>query len=132
MRRLIRAMLCGSIVLASVAPAAAERPTDPAQLLLWLLSMGASGERTPVTKIDINSASVDRLTAVPGVDRRQALQIIGHRPYAKLEELVRAGVEPRVIERLARFLSVESQATRRASAVPAGTASEAARASTGP
>ena len=132
MRRLIRAMLCGAIVFASVAPVAAERPTDPAQLLLWLLSMGTSGERTPATKIDINSASVDRLTAVPGVDRRQALQIIAHRPYARLEELVRAGVEPRVIERLSRFLSVESPATRRASSVPAATASEAARAATSP
>jgi DNA uptake protein ComE-like DNA-binding protein len=129
MRRLIRAMLCGSIVFASVAPAAAERPTDPAQLLLWLLSMGTSGERTPATKIDINSAAVDRLTTVPGVDRRQALQIIAHRPYAKLEELVRAGVEPRVIERLSRFLSVDSQRPR-ASSVPAGSASEAARTST--
>ena len=129
MRRLIRAMLCGSIVFASVAPAAAERPTDPAQLLLWLLSMGTSGERTPATKIDINSASVDRLTTVPGVDRRQALQIIAHRPYAKLEDLARAGVEPRVIERLSRFLSVDSQ-TPRASSVPAGSASEAARTST--
>jgi len=132
MRRLIRAMLCAAIVFASVAPAAAERPTDPAQLLLWLLSMGTSGERTPATKIDINSASADRLAAVPGVDRRQALQIIAHRPYAKLEDLARAGVEPRVIERLSRFLSVESHATRRASAVPAGTTSEAARASTSP
>jgi len=127
-------MLCAAIVFASVAPAAAERPTDPAQLLLWLwlLSMGTSGERTPATKIDINSASVDRLTTVPGVDRRQALQIIAHRPYARLEELVRAGVEPRVIERLSRFLSVESPATRRASSVPAATASEAARAATSP
>jgi DNA uptake protein ComE-like DNA-binding protein len=117
-------MLCGSIVLASVAPAAAERPADPAQLLLWFLTMGNYGERTPVTKIDINSASVDRLTEVPGVDRRQALQIIANRPYAKLEELVRAGLTPRVIERLTRFLSVESHATPRASAVSAGAASE--------
>ena len=126
MKCLIRAMLCGSIVLASVAPAAAERPTDPAQLLLWLLTMGNYGERTPVTKVDINSASVDRLTEVPGVDRRQALQIIANRPYAKVEELVRAGFAPRVIKRLTRFLSVESHANDHSSAVPAGTSSEAA------
>jgi len=94
--------------------------------------MGSSVERTPVTKIDINSASVDRLTEAPGVDRRQALQIIAHRPYARLEELVRAGLTPRVIERLSRFMSVESHAIGRASAVPAGTASEAARAATSP
>ena len=86
---------------------AAERPTHPSGLLLWLLSLNPR-EQTERQKIDVNSATAEALTAIPGLDRRQALQIIAHRPYATLHELVRAGLTARYIERLTGLLTVES------------------------
>ena len=88
-------------------PAVAEHPSDSGQLLLWLLSLGMAQSQGD-QKIDINSATVEQLRAVPGIDRRQALRIIARRPYAKLQELIRAGLSPRSIERLARFLTVDA------------------------
>jgi hypothetical protein len=52
---------------------AAERPTNPAQLLVWFLSLNTSREQAERPKIDVNSATAEALTGVPGLDRRQAL-----------------------------------------------------------
>jgi hypothetical protein len=98
-------------------PAVAERPSDSGQLLLWLLSLGM-GQLQGNQKIDINSATAEQLRAVPGIERRQALRIVTQRPYAKLQELVRAGLSPRTIERLARFLTVDADSP---SALPSPT-----------
>jgi hypothetical protein len=89
---------------------AAERPTNPAQLLLWFLSLNGPREQGDRPKIDVNSASAETLSAVPGLDRRQALQIIAHRPYASLQELVRAGLSTRFIDRLAGLLTADASA----------------------
>jgi DNA uptake protein ComE-like DNA-binding protein len=92
---------------------AAERPTNPAQLLLWFLSLSPH-EETERQKINVNSASAEELSAVPGLDRRQALQIIAHRPYASLHDLGRAGLSARSIDRLAGLLTVDARATAHA------------------
>ena len=89
---------------------AAERPTNPAQLLLWFLTLSPH-EQTEREKIDVNSASAEELSAVPGLDRRQALQIIAHRPYASLQDLGRAGLSARSIDRLAGLLTVDARPT---------------------
>jgi predicted DNA-binding helix-hairpin-helix protein len=107
---------------------AAERPTNPAQLLLWFLSMNGSREQGERQKIDVNSASAETLSAVPGLDRRQALQIIAHRPYATLQDLVRAGLSTRFIDRLAGLLTADARMADRApqpSAAAAATKSPA-------
>ena len=98
---------------------AAERPSNPAQLLLWFLSMNGSREQGERQKIDVNSASAETLSAVPGLDRRQALQIIAHRPYATLQELVRAGLSVRFIDRLAGLLTADARSAPQPSAAPA-------------
>jgi DNA uptake protein ComE-like DNA-binding protein len=98
---------------------AAERPTNPAQLLLWFLSMNGRQEQGERQKIDVNSASAETLSAVPGLDRRQALQIIAHRPYATLQELVRAGLSTRFIDRLAGLLTADARSASQPSAAPA-------------
>jgi DNA uptake protein ComE-like DNA-binding protein len=106
---------------------AAERPTNPAQLLVWFLSLNTSREQAERPKIDVNSATAEALTGVPGLDRRQALRIIAHRPYATLQDLVRAGLSTRFIERLTALLTVESNAVDRAtqpSAAPAAATRE--------
>ena len=100
---------------------AAERPANPSGLLLWLLSLDRreQGERP---KIDVNSATAEALTALPGLDRRQALRIIAHRPYATLQELVRAGLTARYIERLTGLLTVDPRPTGHTSEPTAGVA----------
>jgi DNA uptake protein ComE-like DNA-binding protein len=89
---------------------AAERPTNPAQVLLWFLSLNPAREQAEERpKIDVNSATAEALSAIPGLDRRQALKIIAHRPYATLQELGRAGLSTRIIDRLTGLLTVDSK-----------------------
>jgi DNA uptake protein ComE-like DNA-binding protein len=113
----------------STLASAAERPTNPAQLLLWFLSLDTAREQADERpKIDVNSATAETLSAIPGLNRRQALQIIAHRPYATLQELARAGLSTRFIARLAGLLTVDSKVGDRVtqpSAAPAA-ATEAA------
>lgn len=101
---------CGILILSLASspalPAAAERPSNAGQLLFWLLGLNVTREQGRPSKIDVNSASVEELGAVPGIERRQVLRIVAQRPYAKLPDLVRAGLSPRLIERLAAFLTV--------------------------
>jgi DNA uptake protein ComE-like DNA-binding protein len=97
-----------SLALASARPAFAERPSDGGQLLLWLLGLNMAHEQRTPRKVDVNSATVDELAAVPGMERRQAQQITVNRPYARLRDLVRAGLSPRLIEHLAPLLTLDS------------------------
>jgi DNA uptake protein ComE-like DNA-binding protein len=91
----------------TASPVAAERPTDAGQVFFWLLGLHMTPEPGEHGKVDVNSASVNELRAVPGIERRQALLIIAQRPYAKLADLVRAGLSPHLIERLTAFLTVD-------------------------
>jgi hypothetical protein len=99
-----------SLVLPSALPAAAERPSDAGQLLFWLLGLNMAREQGTPRKIDVNSATVEELAAVPGMERRQAQKITVNRPYAKLQDLARAGLSPSLIEHLAPLLTVDSDA----------------------
>jgi DNA uptake protein ComE-like DNA-binding protein len=130
MRVTFSALLALSLISASTPVSAAERPTNPAQLLLWLLSMNTQGEQTERPKIDVNSATAETLTAVPGLDRRQALRIIANRPYATLQDLVRSGLSTRFIERLAGLLTVDSKVVERLSAEPSSGTTSAGKAAT--
>jgi hypothetical protein len=100
--------LLGSALLAAPAAAGAERSSGSGQLVLWLLGLRTVQEQGPL-RVDINSATVGELGAVPGLERRQALRIIAQRPYATLQDLTRAGLSPAAIARLAGFLVVDSE-----------------------
>jgi hypothetical protein len=105
-------LACGIAILVTAflstpAAAGAERSSGSGQLVLWLLGLRTAQEQGP-QKVDINSASVAQLGAVPGMDRRQALRIVSQRPYATLQDLTRAGLSPAAIERLAEFLALDS------------------------
>jgi DNA uptake protein ComE-like DNA-binding protein len=106
------AAACGSLALSlvflSVLPASAERPSDAGQLLLWLLGLNRAHEQRTPRKVDVNSATVDELAAVPGMERRLAHQIAVNRPYTRLRDLVRAGLSPELIEHFAPLLTVDS------------------------
>lgn len=101
-----------SLACASTAPAA-ERPSSPG-FLVWLLSLNAQRENGEPRKIDVNSATAEKLAGVPGLDRRQALRIIASRPYATLQDLARAGLSARFIKRLEGLLTTDSRSVQSA------------------
>ena len=110
--RLVAAVgaLAFALVFPPAHPAAAERPSDAGRLLLWLLGLNVAREQGPVGKVDVNTATVEELAAVPGVERRQAHRITTNRPYAKLQDLARAGLSRHLIDRLAGSLTVDPPA----------------------
>jgi DNA uptake protein ComE-like DNA-binding protein len=97
-------------LLCPVVPAAAETFSDAEQVLFWLVGVNKAREQGTPRKLDINSASVEQLAAVPGLDRRKALRVTTRRPYARLEDLTRAGLSLRLIDRLTELLTVDHDA----------------------
>ena len=49
-------------------------------------------ERGRSSKLDLNSANENELSALPGIDRREARKIIAGRPYRAPHELVEKGI----------------------------------------
>jgi DNA uptake protein ComE-like DNA-binding protein len=105
-------ILAFSLVFPAALPASAERPSDAGQILLWLLGLNTAREQGASRKIDVNSATVEELAAVPGLERHQAQRIIVNRPYAKLQDLERAGLSSRLIEHLTALLTVDPTKTK--------------------
>jgi competence protein ComEA len=60
--------------------------------------LSQSTGRPPATEkkelLDINSASVDALTALPGIGDAHAKRIVAGRPYKDKDELVKKGILP--------------------------------------
>ena len=60
--------------------------------------LAQSTGRPPATEkkepLDINSASVDALTALPGINDAYAKRIVVGRPYKEKDELVKKGILP--------------------------------------
>jgi competence protein ComEA len=62
---------------------------------------------TPVIKVSIMTASVEELAGVPGVNRKLAADIVKHRPYKSMDELVKVrGIGPKMILILRKVLTV--------------------------
>jgi DNA uptake protein ComE-like DNA-binding protein len=93
-----------------VSPVAAQSVSGAGELLFWLVGVNKARERSTPQKLDINSASVEQLAVLPGLDRRQALRVTTLRPYARLEDLTRAGLSLRLIARLGGLLMVSQDA----------------------
>lgn len=64
---------------------------------------------SPITKVDVNTGSMESLVAIPGIGEALAARIIASRPYASLDDLIRVqGVSARSLERWAPMLAVEA------------------------
>jgi predicted DNA-binding helix-hairpin-helix protein len=101
-----------SLTFSPIVAPAGDRFSNADQIMFWLLGARMAQEQRPA-KIDVNRATGDELRAIPGIEPQQVVRIIAERPYAKLRDLVRAGLSPRVIDRLAAFLTVNDDAARR-------------------
>jgi DNA uptake protein ComE-like DNA-binding protein len=61
----------------------------------------------PVVKVSIMTADVEELARVPGVNRKLAGEIVKHRPYKSMDELVKVrGIGPKMILILRKVLTV--------------------------
>jgi competence protein ComEA len=91
-------------------PAIAEAPTTLQP------SAGVSGASPPVSGattaqgglININTASVDQLTSLPGIGPAKATAIVEGRPYASVDDLDRvSGIGPKTIEQLRDLITTQ-------------------------
>ena len=65
-------------------------------------------EEKPSFPVDVNTATVEELDAIPYVSSTVAEAIIAHRPYASHEDLLKVpGIKERMLERIRPYTSVE-------------------------
>jgi hypothetical protein len=60
----------------------------------------------PAVSVDLNNASEKDLDSLPGVGPATAKKIIEHRPYQSVDDLSKAGVAAKVIERIRPMVTV--------------------------
>jgi competence ComEA-like helix-hairpin-helix protein len=78
----------------------------------------AASSNTPASgaKVDINTASEKELEALPGVGSKTAEKIIAKRPYSSVEDLSRAGVSKKTMEKIAPLVTASRSRSRSSSA----------------
>lgn len=62
--------------------------------------IGWAQAKTPAKTVDLNSASGKELESLPGVGPATAKKIIANRPYKSADELTKAGMSRKAIEKL--------------------------------
>ena len=80
-------------------------------LLLWGPVSGMAQPKMPTIpggrpKLDLNTAPLDQLQKLPGLNEATAKQIIAGRPYKSLGELEKVGLSKPTIDKLAPMLTV--------------------------
>ncbi len=83
---------------ASEPPAGVSGQPDPAS---------TEGESPATGRVNINTASLDALTTLPGIGPSKAAAIIANRPYDSPQDLERVpGIGPKTVERLLDWITV--------------------------
>jgi DNA uptake protein ComE-like DNA-binding protein len=92
MRDICRHVLAGTLALLAVLPACSSRDRDRMERQAREI-VGDDDERRERDRgVDLNSASRDRLTRLPGLTDEDATRIVENRPYANERALVRKKV----------------------------------------
>jgi competence protein ComEA len=86
-------------------------------LSIFLLCLGRA-LAADSSAVDINSASAAELKAVKGIGEATATKIISSRPYKSLDDLTKAGLSVKKIDKLRPYLTVGAAAAATASAPP--------------
>ena len=77
-------------------------------ILVLALGLVVFGAILVQAKVNINEATLEQLTSLPGVGPTTAQNIIDARPYATVDELTKAKrIGPKVLERLRPYITVE-------------------------
>jgi DNA uptake protein ComE-like DNA-binding protein len=108
----------------STAPTKAEATTGPR-------ASASVASSTTHKHVDVNTATLQELEAVPGIGEATAKKIVAGRPYASLSELSRVGVPDATIQKAHSYLSV-SHPKKKVAPVAASTAATGASASAPP
>ena len=75
----------------------------------------ASASQSESARVDLNSASEAELDKLPGVGPATAKTIIAGRPYSSVNDLARAGVPARTIEKITPLVTVSAGSSARTS-----------------
>jgi competence protein ComEA len=68
---------------------------------------GGHTPSAPLAPLDINTATVAELEALPGIGPKMAEAIIASRPYSTVEDLLRVkGIGPATLEKLRPYITV--------------------------
>jgi len=92
-------------------------------LALMALPAAAAGKAAPTTPVNVNTATQQQLEALPGIGAATAKKIIAGRPYASVDELSKAGVSAKTLEKIKSLVTVGTTA-------PAAAPAPAAKAAT--
>ena len=97
----------------------------------------ATKSASPAAKVDINSAGEAELEKLPGIGKATAKKIIAGRPYHSVEDLSKAGVPPKTVEKITPLVTAgpsqaSMPATPPSAPVPAATQKGAAPEKTKP
>jgi DNA uptake protein ComE-like DNA-binding protein len=85
-----------------------------ASLFLFSLTVGLAAASKSAGKVDLNSASEKDLEALPGVGKATAAKIVANRPYGSVDELSKAGLSAKTIDKLRSHVTAGSAASPRA------------------
>jgi DNA uptake protein ComE-like DNA-binding protein len=88
--------------------------TAAASLLLFSLTVGLGAASKSTAKVDLNSASEKELEALPGVGKATAAKIVSNRPYRSVEDLSKAGLSAKAIDKLRSHVTAGSASSSRA------------------
>ena len=91
-RRLAVAGICAVLGLVILSGAVAVDRRESRQASGGPAANGGPGAPAPAQKIDINTASAAELERLPGMTGKLPERIIAHRPYRKIDDLVRRKV----------------------------------------
>jgi DNA uptake protein ComE-like DNA-binding protein len=95
----------------------ADIPTATINRITPLVTATSAGENIEAVpagsriegKLDINTATIDQLQALPGMDSAMANRVVVNRPYTSLQDLDRAGLPTATLERVRPLVTVHEQ-----------------------
>src|SRR6266852_3492102 len=85
-------------------------------LLLFGLTVGLGAASKSTGKVDLNSASEKELEGLPGVGKATAAKIVSNRPYSSVDDLSKAGLSAKAIDKLRSHVTAGSASSSRTAA----------------
>jgi hypothetical protein len=113
-----RAVLTGVLAFTAIAWAAPQKPTPGQSDAASHTSKKASKKTAPATAVDLNTASANDLEAIPGIGASTAKKIVDHRPYQSVDDLAKAGIGRKDIDRFRSMVTVHNAAPPAAASTP--------------